>query len=172
MKIRNSDGVSVIIATILMVAVTVVLAGVLYVMIVGIGGGSTDDMAPLGSWNSSNPVNSTSASMVFGDFTTEVSVIDLKIYLYEGNGANFTTIIIPTPLTAQQTSCVVGGHNASAIDAVYSDYGWTSNHINAGDTLTITGLNPGSYYTIKVFHEPSQSIVSMTGATSGFQLPP
>ena len=49
---KRTDGVSAIIATILMVAVTVVLAGVLYVMIIGLGGGGGDELAPLGS----NPI--------------------------------------------------------------------------------------------------------------------
>jgi len=172
MKNENDSGVSVIIATILMVAVTVVLAGVLYVMVIGIGSGGTEDLTPLGSWNSSTPVNSTTAKLVFGDFSSDVDVIDLRIYLYEGNSTDFTTIIIPSPLSTQDTSCIVGGHNSTSIDALYSDYGWTNNHINAGDYLKITGLTPGKYYTVAVFHEPSQSIVSMTGATSGFQLPP
>jgi len=39
---KETDGVSPVIATILMVAITVVLAAVLYVMVLGIGGGSTD----------------------------------------------------------------------------------------------------------------------------------
>ncbi len=172
MKNKNDSGVSVIIATILMVAVTVVLAGVLYVMVIGIGGGGADDLTPMGSWNSNTPVNSTTAKLIFGDFSSDVDVMDLRIYLYEGNSTDFTTIIIPSPLSAQDTSCIVGGHNSTSIDTRYSDYGWTNNHINAGDYMTITGLTPGKYYTVAVFHEPSQSIVSMTGATSGFQLPP
>jgi len=39
---KNDSAVSPVIATILMVAITVVLAAVLYVMVLGIGGGSTD----------------------------------------------------------------------------------------------------------------------------------
>jgi flagellin-like protein len=39
---KNEEAVSPVIATILMVAITVVLAAVLYVMVLGIGGGSTD----------------------------------------------------------------------------------------------------------------------------------
>jgi flagellin-like protein len=137
MKMENDSGVSVIIATILMVAVTVVLAGVLYVMVIGIGGGGTEDLTPLGSWNASTPVNRTTAKLVFGDFSTDVDVIDLRIYIYEGNSTDYTAIIIPSPLSAQDTPCAVSGHNSSSIDAIYTDYGWTSNHVNAGDYLTL-----------------------------------
>ena len=173
MMFRKDDrGVSPIIATILMVAVTIVLAGVLYVMIIGMGGGSNDDLAPLGSWNDVDAVNETSAKLVFGPFTGEVQPIDLKIFLYEEGSNETTTITIQVPLTGQSDNpCSISGYNEAQITATYTDYAYSTNQVNGGDFIVINGLVSGSYYTIEVFHFPSQSIISMTGDKSTFQLP-
>ncbi|MCK4756920.1 MAG: type IV pilin [Thermoplasmata archaeon] len=169
---RNDQAVSPIIATILMVAVTIVLAGVLYVMIIGMGGGSNESLAPLGSWHDVDAVNMTSAKLVFGPFSGEVNPIDLKIILYEEDVDEITTITIQTPLTSQYDNpCSIGGHNESQITATYNDYSYSTNQINGGDFIVIDGLASGKYYKLEVFHFPSQSILSMTGDASSFQIP-
>ncbi len=169
---KYDKGVSPIIATILMVAVTIVLAGVLYVMIIGMGGGSNDDLAPLGSWQDLDAVNETSAKLVFGPFTGDVGPIDLKIFLYEEGVDETTTITIKVPLTGQlDNPCSVTGYNDTQITATYTDYSYSTNQINGGDFIVINGLVSGKYYNIEVFHFPSQSIISMTGDKSSFQMP-
>ena len=168
----NNEGVSPIIATILMVAVTIVLAGVLYVMIIGMGGGSNDDLAPLGSWQNVDAVNSTSAKLVFGSFTADVNPIDIKVLLYEDGTNQSTDITIQMPLAGQNDNpCTVAGHNNTVITAKYTDYSYSTNTVNGGDFLVINGLAPGKYYRIEVYHAPSQSILSMTGDSSSFQMP-
>jgi len=170
----DNNGVSAIIATILMVAVTVVLAGVLYVMIIGIGGGN-NDVPPLGSWSMVDAVNNHSAKLVFGSFSSEVKPIDLKVIIYE-EGLNctpcFTEITIIVPLAGQDDNpCQIIGYNDTEISATYTDYGWESNLVNGGDFIEIDGLVAGKYYTVEVFHVPSQSVLSMTGVSPNFQVP-
>jgi len=168
----NNEGVSAIIATILMVAVTVVLAGILYVMIIGIGGGNNENLAPLGSWNDVDAINNSSAKLVFGSFSAEVKPIDLKIYLYEEGNTNATEVTIQVPLIGQQDNpCKIIGYNSTEITATYTDYAFSTNNVNAGDFIEIYGLVPGKYYNIEVYHAPSQSIISMTGDASNFQIP-
>ena len=168
-KERNS-GVSTIIATILMVAVTVVLAGVLYVMIVGLGGGGGgDELQPLGSWWAVEPKSNTSVELTFGAFTQEVMQVDLKVIL-ESDEGDLTDITLPTNLTALSEYGTVRGHNSTTITALYTDYG-TFNTVNRGDSLLIEGLDKGGYYTITVYHGPTQSVLQMAGAASAFQLP-
>ncbi|MCK5038821.1 MAG: type IV pilin, partial [Thermoplasmata archaeon] len=55
---KDSEGVSPVIATILMVAITVVLAAVLYVMVIGI---EPPDNVTAGTWNSVESTSQTSA---------------------------------------------------------------------------------------------------------------
>ncbi|MCK5396962.1 MAG: type IV pilin [Thermoplasmata archaeon] len=168
----NENGVSAIIATILMVAVTVVLAGVLYVMIIGIGGGSNENLAPLGSWQDIDAVNTTAAKLVFGSFSSEINPIDLKLYIYEEGTNETTTLIIDVPLEGQNDNpCTIRGYRKDVITATYTDYSYSTNNINAGDFIELNGLTSGKHYRIEVYHAPSQSILSMTGDAGTFQLP-
>lgn len=168
-SIKKRDGVSAIIATILMVAVTVVLAGVLYVMIIGLGGGGGDELQPLGSWSKVDPVTNTSVKLEFGSFTQEVLHVDLKIILENADG-DTTEITLPTNLTGISEYGTVRGYNSTTIKALYTDYG-AFNTVNRGDNLLITGLDKGKYYSITVYHGPTQSVLQMAGAASAFQLP-
>ena len=76
---KKEDAVSPVIATILMVAITVVLAAVLYVMVIGFGGDGTS--TPAGSWNAAAADSQTSGTLTFGAFTTDVQPLDVKIFV-------------------------------------------------------------------------------------------
>ena len=168
---EDDQGVSAIIATILMVAVTVVLAGVLYVMIIGIGGGNNENLAPLGSWNDVSATSNTSAKLVFGSFSAEVKPVDIAIYLYEQGQNDSTRINIGVPLEQQEDNpCTVTGYGDSEITATYTDYAYSTNQVNGGDRIEIFGLTPTKHYSVEVYHAPSQSILSMTGDSSNFQM--
>ena len=171
MSHRGKDkGVSTIIATILMVAITVVLAGVLYVMIIGLGGGSGDDLTPLGSWQEVDVTSNTSAKLVFGSLSKTVEHIDIKVFLdHEGN---LTEITLNVPVDAEETDCVIAGHGLTTITATFTDYDWEKNLMNGGDYITLHGLTPGEYYVVEVLHVPTSSIIYMTGVDNGFQVPP
>ena len=166
----NDRGVSTIIATILMVAITVVLAGVLYVMIIGLGNSGGDDLTPLGSWKEVEAVSNTSAELTFGAMGSEVEHSDIKIFL--DHDGNLTEITLNVPVDAEETDCVISGHGLTTITATFTDYDWEKSLINGGDKVTIHGLAPGEYYVVEVLHVPTSSIIYMTGVDNGFQIPP
>ena len=58
---KKDDAVSPVIATILMVAITVVLAAVLYVMVIGFGG--TGGSTPAGSWTECKATSATEGEL-------------------------------------------------------------------------------------------------------------
>ena len=76
---KGRDGVSPVIATILMVAITVVLAAVLYVMVIGIDGGGGPPGA--GNWNDMEALSKTSGRVEFGSFTGTMLPIDAKLFI-------------------------------------------------------------------------------------------
>jgi len=78
---RNEEAVSPVIATILMVAITVVLAAVLYVMVLGFGGGGTT--TPTATYARSTITDGQRVNIV--DITDkEVSWDDVKVQVYTG----------------------------------------------------------------------------------------
>ena len=149
------------------IAVVVVLAVVLYVMVIGIGGGSPS--TPAGSWNSLSPESQTTAKAVFGAFTVDVAPLDLRIFV-NVNGVSAGSITIPSNTGAAPQTCNWVGRPAGA-GCTYFDYNPAGGTVNSGDYLSFTGLQPGTVYTLVVFHIPSESTVSMTGASGQFTTP-
>lgn len=164
---KDTKAVSTIIATILMVAVTVVLTGVLYVMVMGLGGGSSA-IAPLGSWQDVSIAGNASATMNFGRFSSEVRPIDLRIYVSDGE--NNHEFHFPGILVSRYTNLTVVG--TTTFDVQYEDLNFGANTVSAGDKLHFSNLEPDTVYTITVLHLPTQSVISMSGATSSFQTQP
>ncbi len=167
-KTRKDEGVSPVIATILMVAITVVLAAVLYVLVIGLVNGPPDN-PPIGTWSSVDAESSTEGTLVFGTFTYEVKPIDIKL-IVEANGTEIGQITIPNndgtaPLDATWTNGPAGA------TATYYDYSPESNIINPGDYITLSGLLPETSYTFEVYHIPSQGICSMTGDNGQLNTP-
>ena len=164
---KNNDAVSPVIATILMVAITVVLAAVLYVMVIGFGG--TDTTTPAGQWNASKAIDQTTGELEFGKFTTDVAPIDIKIFV-EANGTAVGEISIPSN-TAAAPQTMTWTSAPGTATAEYYDYSPSGGLINAGDTITLENLLPGTTYTFDIFHVPSESTVQMTGITASFTTP-
>jgi len=166
-KQRDEEAVSPVIATILMVAITVVLAAVLYVMVIGMGGSSTS--TPAGSWQDVAPTGQTTGKCVFGAFTTDVAPLDIKIFM-SINGTATGSITIPSNTGAAPQTCTWTGGPAGA-GVTYFDYSPAGGTVNAGDYLSFTGLRSGTVYTLEVFHVPSEATVSMTGDNGQFTTP-
>jgi flagellin-like protein len=134
-KIRkNSEAVSPVIATILMVAITVVLAAVLYVMVMGFtpGGGST----PQGAFTTAEKTSATTYKVSFGAISPDTKFIDCKIRL-DGVGAQlagqvWTIGAAPTFTTTASP--------ASTATITITDIG-ADGKISVGDYLTIGVLS-------------------------------
>ena len=104
---KDSEAVSPVIATILMVAITVVLAAVLYVMVLGFGGTSTTTPAATYS----------KATITYGQKITIVSLTktdvpwdDVKIQLSDG-----TTIAQWSPAKANQLTTTAYNYSTSTL---------------------------------------------------------
>jgi len=145
-KTRKDEGVSPVIATILMVAITVVLAAVLYVMVMEIEPPDIDDGG--GQIQSVDVKNSTAAEIIFGAFTSKPSPTGLK-FILEDSGGNRVTLGwsgIPDSENYEMSS------TDSAISAEYRDYVPVGNEINTGDSILVSGLSSGERYNIKIIN--------------------
>ena len=162
-KKRDEDAVSPVIATILMVAITVVLAAVLYVMVIGMSEGSGDS-APVGAMASMTADSTTSATLTFSTFAPVPAPMDVKIILTPNTGTPVELSFPTAPTNGSFEMTYTGG------DAVYYDMNFGGNAINSGDRITVDGLTPATSYTISIYHYPSDSVCSMTGDTT-FQTP-
>ena len=78
---KDSEAVSPVIATILMVAITVVLAAVLYVMVLGFGG--TSQTTPAATYSKQTITNGQRVNIV-SITKTDVSWDDIKVQLSDG----------------------------------------------------------------------------------------
>lgn len=164
---KREEAVSPVIATILMVAITVVLAAVLYVMVIIFG--NVPPPTPVGSWNSVDAISGTEGKLVFGGFSDAVSPMDIKLYVY-ANGTGIGEIHIPTnDITQPQEMDWEGGPIGAT--AQYYDYNPAGRNINQGDYITLSGLSPRTTYTFEVYHAPTESLVSMTGANGMLSTP-
>jgi flagellin-like protein len=123
---KETDGVSPVIATILMVAITVVLAAVLYVMVLGIGGGSTDTT-----------------------IVTMTKTSTATLYTYTVNGVSSKN---PVPLTDVQaviknvSGTIVWQGAVSALSSTPNANGVAFN--NAGATGVSAVLSAGDSFTL------------------------
>ena len=134
---KNREAVSPVIGTILMVAITVVLAAVLYVMVSGIGPGSTSNpptaQLQAGSWGG----NATTASYS----ATVISVKDV--------GGVAPSSLIYIVAKSDGSSCYSGGANLNlttctgfTVNVVYQDI-TSVGTISASDSIQVT-VTPGT----------------------------
>ena len=169
MKLKwRKDAVSPVIATILMVAITVVLAAVLYVMVITIAGnGGALTQTPVGNWNDMSSNSGSSATIVFGSIQPDVAPIDLMVIIEDENGHIFNL----TWPTAVDSSNFTLSCDSTNVTAFYFDYNPSENIVGGGDNIKLYGLEPLTFYYVKVFHYPSSSIMQMAGANTFRTLP-
>jgi flagellin-like protein len=163
---KNDEAVSPVIATILMVAITVVLAAVLYVMVIGMGGGG-GATAPAGSVTF-DIVSNESAKIQFGTFSPVPAPMDVKVILTPSAGS-IVELSFPAQPTATAPDMTVTP-SASGIAAEYIDMNYAGNAVNSGDYILVDGLTPSTAYTVTIYHYDSDSLCSLVGQTT-FSLP-
>jgi flagellin-like protein len=135
---KETDGVSPVIATILMVAITVVLAAVLYVMVLGIGGGSTDTTIVTMTKTSTATLYTYTINGVSSK--NPVPLTDVQVILRNVSGTIVWQGAVSTFLTPTAAP-IFAFNNAGATG--------TSAVLSAGDSFTIsragaTGLTIGA----------------------------
>ena len=122
---KNKSAVSPVIGTILMVAITVVLAAVLYVMVAGLGPGNAPQNVTMvlqgGSWNSGSLVFSVTSITQSNVDPTQLSYIvenGATTYYNGAAGLNTTT-------------------SGTATNVTFGDQ-LDVGHVSAGDKITLT----------------------------------
>lgn len=156
---RRTEAVSPVIATILMVAITVVLAAVLYVMVMGFGGPSTQ--TPTGSFvgtPTSGTYNTVSGyKLTFGVISPSTKFTDCKVVVTKaGTPSVATTISLPLGTGTGHNDISVPTTPASPVSLIWTDLA-ADNAISTGDYMTITGgvfatplALPSSSYTVTI----------------------
>lgn len=155
---KDSKAVSPVIATILMVAITVVLAAVLYVMVMGFGGGETQ--TPIGSFTAVEKVGSGQYKVIFGAITPTTNFDECKISVNgTADDVNLQTVI------DSSGSLTVGG---VTIYYNVTDLGGDGK-ISVGDYITFSNLATASgvEYTVNlIFIETGGSIAEKVITTT------
>ncbi len=140
---KKNEGVSPVIATILMVAITVVLAAVLYVMVMI---GPPPDIQNTGSIEEVSIRSNASVEITFGSFGSSPRPTNLKLLLEDHLG-NRVTLTWPTVPDSESYSM---SSSNQTVSATYRDYNPIANEINPGDSVIVMGLASGENYEIKV----------------------
>jgi len=130
--IRKEKGVSPVIATILMVAITVVLAATVYIMVSGLGGTSAKNVI-------GNLTYRSDMSSIGGDETTDYVTFEITLSQPSKAPKEDVTITVLYP----NGTVITNNPNKVWID-VTSDI----TNVNSGDLLKITGIDFDSGYQV------------------------
>jgi len=154
---KDAEAVSPVIATILMVAITVVLAAVLYVMVLGFGtGGSSTPSVQLTSRTSITSPDGYKWQLTAP--TTETTWTDVTVILQTGADSATWSTATQTALTGTGVQTQALGAQTLGSTSFYlnvTDLGGNG-LVNNGDYFTITGaFASATSYTVTIMHEPS-----------------
>lgn len=161
---KEKEGVSPVIATILMVAITVVLAAVLYVMVMNIR--PPDDIPPAGSIML-DVQSQSSVEIGFGTFSPTPAPIEIKAII-----TNITdkTDIVELTFSGMPGASTVDMVATGGASATYTDLNYNSQELNSGDFIIVEGLHPHTTYEVILFHYETNSVCSLVGDTT-FNIP-
>ena len=155
---KDKRAVSPVIATILMVAITVVLAAVLYVMVMGFGGDSAS--APTGSFTVADKQATTQYTLDFGAFSPSPDFSDCKIAV----NAVTASQVLSGDMSANST---LDGSAYSAGDITYRVYDLADDDkISNGDYLLLDNLATGNCEISLVYVPTGDVIASKTFVVS------
>lgn len=150
---KDAEAVSPVIATILMVAITVVLAAVLYVMVLGFGG--TNQTTPALQIPAVTTITD-GKKFAMTQPTADCAWTDLTLNLQQG-----TTTVNWEPVTADLSTGVLVTKDygprtvgASWISLNVTDLGGDGN-IDNGDYFTLTGPGLAGAFTLLLVYEPT-----------------
>jgi len=168
---KDAEGVSPVIATILMVAITVVLAAVLYVMVLGFGtgGGSTPSLQITSRTALTSPegykfvLTSPTSARTWTEFTVILQTSAGSATWNTATQAGLTGTGVVTQALGVQTTLSTTNFYVNVTDL------GGNGEINNGDYITVTGnFAVSTLYTLILYDETTQGqMVSMawTNAT-------
>jgi flagellin-like protein len=137
---RNDEAVSPVIATILMVAITVVLAAVLYVMVLGINTGVNANIVV--SFQKTSNANNWTLTVLSVAGTTVLAKADCNILVKDANGIALTPQVVLSTMTS--------GTYYSGVRFLESGTGAAASQVNAGDSVTLDRVLYGTGSTVLI----------------------
>jgi flagellin-like protein len=140
---KDKSAVSPVIATILMVAITVVLAAVLYVMVMGFGGSG-----------GSTPTGGIAVTKVASN-ANGTSQYTVQVLSISSNNVQRTDVVITCVPT------VAGANNPGTLTAAVAG----NTNVQAGDYATFY-LTAGSSYSISLLYKPTNNNIASTTLTA------
>ena len=159
---KDSDAVSPVIATILMVAITVVLAAVLYVMVLGFGGSSTT--TPAATYQK-NTITAGQKITIVSITKTDVSWTDVKVQL--SDGTNFaewapvgTNLDGGAATSSNVTSTLTGGLTGLTVGCLVFDIAGNG-YVSGSDYFQLwtyggaTAFSAAGSYSAVLIYEPT-----------------
>ncbi|MDD4308556.1 MAG: hypothetical protein PHU53_07100 [Thermoplasmata archaeon] len=126
-----------------------------YLCIYLIGIESEIETTPVGVWQSVEPIDSDTVKLSYGTFSSDIEPNDIEIII--SDYSTTITLSITGDLNEPTTTMAVSG--GSGISAVYSDLNYEGNTVNAGDFITIDGLDSGTAYSVLMFHVPTSATI-------------
>ena len=139
----NNNGVSPLVAMVLMIAIALVLAAVLCPMS---GLPPDPDTPPAGSFEDVSAISSTEGLIVFGNFSYDVHVSDLCIFIAT-NGTDAGVVMWNG--RSYQIFWHQGPEGAEAFleaEDFFIDVYSVQRNITSGDSIHFIGLQPGTEY--------------------------
>lgn len=157
---KDSEAVSPVIATILMVAITVVLAAVLYVMVLGFGtGGSNTPQTSLSATSVTN-----GKRLELAAITQQVQWGDVRLVIEDGTN---TATVSPVTTDLDGGTTVRAYYNTTLGSAMtfYIVDLLGDGFLSQGDYAVMTfasGLTSGTTYTVTLVYEPTGGQMART----------
>lgn len=145
---KDRKGVSPVIATILMVAITVVLAAVLYVMVMGFGG--PENNVPTGEFKAAEKLSDTSYRIQVLSISEAKGVADMRLSI--SNGVNTPVYVVGATMTTPAS-----GTEITDVDVAFNDLNGDGK-VSTGDYFTVTVPAPATaevIYTVALSYAPA-----------------
>ena len=149
---RKEEGVSPVIATILMVAITVVLAATVYIMVAGIGGPGTKQI--VGKIASTEKIGN-DWKLTFSDFNPATNISSLKVILSDTTTGKSDTLLFT--FSTSQLATASGTNTGLTVE--YHDLAG-NNAINTGDYLLVKSPTVGDSYTVTILDASGNQITT------------
>ena len=126
---RDRGAVDPVIAVILMVGITVVLAAILYVLVSGYGEGGT--VTPTGDFSGTQKTASDECRLAFGPFSVDTSWTEIRLVVANGTDTAYTWTF-----NEGSTSLTCVGTQSGLDSIVYTDLAG-DNKVGSGDYVTL-----------------------------------
>ncbi len=160
----RAEGVSPVIATILLVGITVVLAATLYIMAFGLGGGDAGVVTPYATVTTSTSGNG--FRFTFTQFSKETTWSEISILLSDGtNMVAFDNVTAEHMSGGEPVTKSLGSRNLGGLTVFMNASDLTGNgRLNAGDGFTLTTggatFENDVSYEVSIVYKPSGSMIT------------